>query len=90
MLFSTVLALAAKVPHKVTVCQVPGGGGVLASGKKPCDESVRGFRYREKVCKKCGAVHHTKQGPEELTGLEQLPPHERASRSIAHWFKDIP
>ena len=63
-----------KVPHKVKVCQVPGCGGVLASGKKPCDESVRGFRYREKVCAECGAVHHTKQGPEEFTGLEEKSP----------------
>ena len=60
-----------KVPHKVTVCQVPGCGGKLGSDKEPYNDSANGVRIRSRVCKKCGLANYTKQGPEEFTGLEE-------------------
>ena len=55
--------------HSVQAC--PECGGFLKAGKDPVD-SERGFRYRQRQCLGCGATFHTKQGPEEITGVEKI------------------
>ena len=54
------------VAHRITTC--PNCGGRLKAGKNPYT-SAQGFLYRVRKCGKCGKEVHTKQGPEEVTGL---------------------
>ncbi len=56
------------MPHnRVIVC--PECGGSLRKHKNPCI-SDNGFAYRTRKCSVCGVVVHTKQPPEEITGVE--------------------
>lgn len=63
-----VAAAVVPVPNKVLVCVKCGGR--LAADKTPV-ASERGFIYRQRVCLSCGAITSTKQGPEEVCGVEE-------------------
>lgn len=57
------------VPRKNRLLVCPECGAMLG-----CDRdaytSERGFIYRQRKCRGCGRIFHTKQEPEEVTGVE--------------------
>lgn len=57
------------VPRRNRVTACPNCGGKLRAGKNAY-ASDAGFIYRARVCRACGAATHTKQAPEEITGVE--------------------
>ena len=57
------------VPRKNRLLVCPECGGML-SGDRDAYTSNRGFIYRERKCRNCGYIFHTRQAPEEITGVE--------------------
>ena len=60
--------LGAKV-NRVTTC--PECGGKLNPDKKADTNLWSGVIYRRRFCPDCHVRIHTKQGPEEITGVEK-------------------
>ena len=54
--------------NRVTRC--PRCGGKLGPDKKADTNPYSGVIYRNRLCPGCGGRVHTKQPPEEITGLE--------------------
>ncbi len=54
---------------RVPLCPICSGG---LGADRDCVASSSGFVYRKRLCRDCGAVVHTKQSREEVTGVEYL------------------
>lgn len=54
--------------NRVVIC--PECGGKLGRDRNAVTSANR-FIYRSRACMVCGAVVHTKQPPEEITGVEK-------------------
>lgn len=67
--------------NKITTCR--DCGGKLTSDKNK-EEGCSGFAYRSRVCLVCGTVWHTKQPPEEITGVERVGS-ANAENMLAHY-----
>lgn len=57
------------VTNRLLLCRACNGR--LAGDKSPFT-SGQGYIYRTRVCRQCGTVYFTKQGPEEVTGIETV------------------
>ena len=57
------------VPRKNRLLVCPECGGKLSNDRNAYT-SDGGFIYRERRCRNCGYTFHTKQEPEEVTGVE--------------------
>lgn len=53
--------------NRITEC--PECGGKLDSDRDAVTSETR-FIYRSRRCLSCGAIVHTKQSPEEVSGIE--------------------
>ena len=53
--------------NRVGVC--PKCGGKLGADRKADVNPYSGVIYRSRLCENCGSVIHTKQQPEEITGI---------------------
>lgn len=58
------------VPRKNRLYICPLCGEKLSSDKNSIT-SERGFIYRNRVCQHCALTFHTKQDPEEITGVSR-------------------